>query len=279
MTARSYLFVPADRPERFDKALASGAHAVIVDLEDAVTPERKDQARAALREWLANTRSRVYVRINPAGTPWHDEDCTVLSSEAVRGVMLPKAQDAGVMAGVAARLRPQQDLIPLVESVAGWFEADALAQADKVKRLAFGSFDFMSDSGIQGDGQELDAVRTQLVLISRRRGLEAPIDGVSAAIDDAAQLEQDVRRSRRHGFAAKLCIHPKQVALVHAGFAPRPEEVAWARRVTEALASGPLGAIAVDGKLVDRPVALLARSILREAAELPGGDAGARPPG
>lgn len=267
MPARSYLFVPADRPERYEKALATGAHAVIIDLEDAVTPERKSEARAALREWLARTSSPVYVRINPAGTPWHEEDCAVLAYNTVRGVMLPKAEDAAAVATLAGRLAPQQDLIPLIETVAGWFEADALSQIAQVKRLAFGSFDFMSDSGIQGDGPELDPVRTHLVLVSRRRGLLAPIDGVSTAIDDAAQLEIDVRRSRRYGFAAKLCIHPKQVAVVHAGFAPRPEEVAWARRVISALASGPLGAIAVDGKLVDRPVALLAQTIVDEASE------------
>jgi citrate lyase subunit beta / citryl-CoA lyase len=266
MSPRSYLFVPADRPERYEKALATGAHAVIIDLEDAVTPDRKSQARAALSEWLAGTSRAVYVRINPAGTPWHEQDCAVLAHKSVRGVMLPKAENAESVALVAAELTAQQDLIPLIETVAGWFEVDALAQVPRVKRLAFGSFDFMSDSGIQGDGPELDAVRTQLVLVSRRRGLTAPIDGVSTAIDDPVQLESDVRRSRRYGFAAKLCIHPKQVPIVHAGFAPRAEEVAWARRVIDALASGPLGAIAVDGKLVDRPVALMAEAIVQEAS-------------
>ena len=86
------------------------------------------------------------------------------------------------------------------------------------------------------------------------------------AIDDGAQLEADVRRSRRYGFGAKLCIHPRQVAGVHTGFAPTEKEVAWARRVVEALASGTLGAIAVDGKLVDKPIALLAQAILDESA-------------
>jgi citrate lyase subunit beta / citryl-CoA lyase len=264
MQERSYLFVPGDRPERFDKALASGAHAVILDLEDAVTPERKPQARASVREWLTRTDARVWVRVNPADTPWHAEDCALLELPAVRGLMLPKAQDAAELARLAGTLRRNQSIIPLVESVAGWFEALPLARAPRVHRLAFGSFDFMSDSGIQGDGEELDAVRTQLVLVSRLAGLPSPIDGVSVAIDDAQQLEADVRRSRRYGFGAKLCIHPKQVAGVHSGFAPTEKEIAWARRVLAALASGPLGAIAVDGKLVDKPVALLAQNIVDE---------------
>jgi citrate lyase subunit beta/citryl-CoA lyase len=263
---RSYLFVPGDRPERFDKALATGAHVVILDLEDAVTPERKVQAREAIAQWLAQASARVLVRVNPEGTPWHDDDCALLAECAqLAGVMVPKAEDPTSITRLARHLGDGQELIPLIESVAGHFEAAALARIPRVGRLAFGSFDFMADSGIQSDGEELDAVRTNLVLVSRHANLRPPIDGVSLAIDDAAQLEADVRRSRRFGMGAKLCIHPKQVAIVHAGFAPKPEEVAWARRVTEALASGPLGAIAVDGKLVDRPIALRAEAILAEA--------------
>jgi citrate lyase subunit beta/citryl-CoA lyase len=262
---RSYLFVPGDRPERFDKALATGAHAVILDLEDAVLPERKEQARAAIAQWLAQASARVFVRINPAGTPWHDEDCALFESPALRGVMLPKAEDATQLARLARHLGDGQEIIPLVESVAGHFEAQALARVPRVSRLAFGSIDFMADSGIQGDGEELDAVRVHLVLVSRHAGLPAPIDGVSVAIDDAPQLERDVRRSRRLGMGAKLCIHPKQVPVVHAGFAPTAQEVDWARRVLAALANGSVGAIAVDGKLVDKPVALRAEAILAEA--------------
>lgn len=266
MLARSYLFVPGDRPERFDKALAAGAHAVILDLEDAVIPERKPQARAQMAAWLAAASAPVFVRVNPAGTPWHEEDCALLASPAVRGVMVPKAEDPAGLRQLAQRLRPQQDLLPLVETVAGHFAAEALASVPRVSRLAFGSFDFMADSGIEGDGQELDAVRTHLVLASRRAGVQPPVDGVSLAIDDAAQLAHDVGRARRFGMGAKLCIHPRQVALVNAGYAPTPQEIAWARKVLDALASGPLGAIAVDGKLVDRPVALRAEAILQQAA-------------
>ena len=265
MQERSYLFVPGDRPERFDKALASGAHAVILDLEDAVQPERKPQAREAVRTWLAQASRPVWVRINPSDTEWYAQDCSLLASPAVRGVMLPKAQDVPSLQGLTAQLRAGQHVIALVESVAGWFEALALARVPGVLRLAFGSVDFMSDSGIQGEGDEMNSVRTQLVLVSRLAGIQAPIDGVSVAIDDAAQLESDVRRSRRFGFGAKLCIHPKQVAGVHTGFAPTAAEVDWAKRVVEALAAGPLGAITVDGKMVDKPIALLAQAILAEA--------------
>ena len=128
--------------------------------------------------------------------------------------------------------------------------------------LAFGSVDFCADSGIRGDGEELFAVRTHLVLHSRLAGIAAPLDGVSLALDDTAQLEADVARARRFGFGGKLCIHPRQVAAVNAGFAPSPAEVDWARRVVAAVASQGLGALRVDGKLVDKPVLLLAESVL-----------------
>ena len=264
MINRSYLFVPGDRRERFDKAVASSAHAVILDLEDAVTPAHKLTARAAMREWLVQTEARVWLRVNPAATPWHADDCALLELAAVCGVMVPKAQDASALACLADALRPDQSIIPLIESVAGWYNALALAKAPQVHRLAFGSMDFMVDSGIQGDGEELDAVRTQLVLVSRLAGVLSPIDGVSLAIDNAQQLEADVRRSRRYGFGAKLCIHPKQIAVVHGGFTATPHEIDWAHRVLNALASGSLGAITIDGKLVDKPIAMQAQAILDE---------------
>lgn len=271
MPDRSYLFVPGDRPERFDKALASGAHAVILDLEDAVLPERKPEAREAIRHWLNTTSGApVWLRVNPEGTPWHDQDLGLLSAPRVRGLMLPKAQDAAALQALATRLQAGQQLIPLVETVAGWFEAEALARCPKVLRLAFGSVDFMADSGIQGEGEEMDAVRTPLVLISRRADIQAPIDGVSLAIDDAPQLSKDTARSKRFGFGAKLCIHPKQVVVVNQDFLPSPQQIAWAHRVVQALASGPAGAVTVDGKLVDRPVEILAQAILAESPP-PGG--------
>jgi len=264
MTHRSYLFVPGDRPERFDKAVASGAHVTIIDLEDAVLPERKPQARAALLAWLEGTEHKVMVRINPFGTPWYDEDCRVLALPAVTGVMVPKAEDAAQLATLAQSLREGQALVPLVESVAGHFAAAQLARVPRVSRLAFGSFDFMSDAGIRGDAEELDAVRTNLVLVSRHAGIAAPVDGVTLSTDDVPQIERDVARSRRYGMGGKLCIHPRQVPVVNTGFAPSAKEVEWAHRVVAALAQGQLGAVAVDGKLVDKPIESMARAILEE---------------
>ncbi|MEO6319179.1 MAG: aldolase/citrate lyase family protein [Polaromonas sp.] len=138
-----------------------------------------------------------------------------------------------------------------------------LARAPRVQRLVFGSIDLQLDLGISGDGEELLLFRSQLVLASR---LAPPVDGVSTAIGDTDQLQADTRRARRLGFGAKLCIHPKQVDAVNAGFSPMAEEIAWARRVRDAAAQAGGAAVAVDGKMIDRPVILRAEALLRQAA-------------
>jgi citrate lyase subunit beta/citryl-CoA lyase len=136
-----------------------------------------------------------------------------------------------------------------------------------VQRLVFGSIDFQLDLGMR-DAQEDELLyfRSQIVLASRLAGLVSPIDGVSTAIDHAEALHTDVQRASRLGFGGKLCIHPKQVAGVHRGFAPSAEELAWARRVLAASAAAGGAAIAVDGKMVDKPVLLRAERLVAEAA-------------
>jgi citrate lyase subunit beta/citryl-CoA lyase len=266
MSARCYLFVPADRPERFEKALAAGADEVIIDLEDAVAAPAKDAARAALAGWLSNGERRVTLRINATDTPWFAQDLQLCALPGVSGVMLPKAERAEDLARVAAVAR-ERALLPLIESAAGFDQLRAVAGAPGVRRLAFGSIDFQLDLGIDGEGEELLFFRSQLVLASRLANLEAPIDGVSTAIDDGERLEQEATRARRLGFGAKLCIHPRQVAVVQRSFAASEQQIAWARRVIEAFERAQGAAVAVEGTMVDRPVMLRARALLRQAGE------------
>jgi len=156
-------------------------------------------------------------------------------------------------------------LLPLVESAAGLAGLPALAAAPGVLRLAFGSIDLQVDLGLKDATEdELLPFRLQLVLASRLAGIGAPLDGVSTAIDDEARLVQDVQRARRLGFAGKLCIHPRQVAVVNQGLAPSAAELDWARRVLAAAGSAGGAAVAVDGKMVDKPVLLRAEALLRE---------------
>jgi citrate lyase subunit beta / citryl-CoA lyase len=276
--ARTFLFVPADRPERHARALASGAGAVIVDLEDAVAPERK----AAAREQLAGShaalsaaeRSRLFVRINPSGTAWHDEDrafVAQLSRQGLAGVVLPKAERAEELASLAAAVGPQAAIVPLIESAAGLDGLAALAAAPQVLRLAFGHLDFQADLGLacESDEAELVPVRLGLVLASRRAGLAAPIDGVSPDWRDRERLLLDCARARRSGFGAKLCIHPEQVAPVHAALGPSADQLAWARRVNDALQAAGGGVISLDGRMVDAPVLRLAQRLLAQEDAIP----------
>jgi citrate lyase subunit beta / citryl-CoA lyase len=266
LPARSYLFVPATRPERFAKALESGAHAVIVDLEDAVPPADKDRARKALTEWLSPARP-VLVRINAAGTPGFEADLALCARPGIAGIVLPKAENADDIERVVRASGGRVPVLPLVETALGLWCARALGEAPGVARLLFGSIDFQLDLGVRDDA--LLAYRAQIVLASRVAGIAAPVDGVTTAIDDADTLRRDAERARELGFGGKLCIHPKQVAVVNATFRPTEGEIAWAQRVVAADAAAQGAAVAVDGKMVDRPVLSQARAILAEAEHLP----------
>jgi citrate lyase subunit beta/citryl-CoA lyase len=261
---RSFLFVPADRPERYAKAFACRPDAVIIDLEDAVAVPAKGAAREALRSWLGASPSPVFVRVNGIESEWFADDVALCAHAAVQGEMLPKAERAADVADVVAA-SPGKRVIPLVETARGMDSARELAAAPGVERLAFGSIDFKVDLAIDGDADELLAFRSHLVLASRLGGCASPIDGVSTAIDDDRLLASDTDHARRLGFGAKLCIHPRQVAIVNRAFTPGAESVAWARRVIAAIEQSGAGAVAVDGKMVDRPVLLQAQRILAQA--------------
>ena len=260
MLARSWLFVPGNRPERFDKACAAGADVVIVDLEDAVAPADKAQAREAVRTWLSASKA-VVLRINAADTAWFEDDLAIVALPGVMGVMLPKAEAAAPLAELHRRA-PQARLVPLVETALGLWNAREVAGAPGVERIAFGSVDFQLDLGINGEGEELLLARSQLVLASRVAGRLPPIDGVTVALDDPDVLAEDVARARRLGFAGKLCIHPRQVAGVNAGFMPPPAEIAWAREVIRAADAAGGNAVRIDGKMIDRPIIERARGVL-----------------
>ncbi len=270
-TARSFLFVPANRPERFAKALGSGADAVIIDLEDAVAPEAKAPARTqlaeAFRRMTTGERARVVVRMNAASSTWFADDLAHLSTLTPMGltaVMVPKAENTTVLAQVAQSLGPGCALLPQLETLAGLDAVNELARAPQVVRLVFGNIDFQADLGLSCDAQEaeLQPVRLALVMASRRAGLVAPVDGVTLATQDEAQLQLDVARSRRGGFSAKLCIHPAQVTGINAAFTPSASELIWAQRVVEGFEASAGGVFRLDARMIDAPVVLLARRTL-----------------
>lgn len=267
--ARSYLFVPGNRPDRFDKALLSAADVVVIDLEDAVGISAKAEARRLVGEWAAQRDAqvldRIALRVNGTSSPWLAEDLVVLRASRIRTVMLPKAEHAQDVARVSDAC-PDARLLPLVESALGLEHCGQVAAAPGVCRLAFGTIDFAVDLDldIDDDPQPLAQAAARIVLASRLAGLAAPIAGVTPQLQDEARLAADWSWFLRRGYGAKLCIHPRQVDPVHAALAPDVASLEWARRVVAADSDGQ-GAVSVDGRMVDRPVVLQARRVLRRA--------------
>ena len=261
---RSYLFVPASRPERIGKALRSGAHAVIVDLEDAVAPQGKDAARRALADALIPD-SPVLLRINPAGSEFFPLDLALCARPGVGGILLAKAESADEIHMLAQHCPPGVPILPLIETARGMDNARAIAHCPGVQRLAFGALDFQLDMGIESGEMELACFRSHLVMVSRLAGIQPPIDGVTAQLDDEEMLRADTLRARRAGFGGKLCIHPRQIAVVNRCFLPTAEEVAWATKVVAAAGSAGGNAAALEGEMIDRPVLLKARRILGQS--------------
>lgn len=265
---RSYLFVPGHRPERFAKALAAGADVVIIDLEDAVAPQDKDSARSAVSNWL-NADTPVVLRINGADTVWFERDLELLSLPGVAAVMLPKAESAAQIASVRARLRSDElgmPVLPMIESALGLHRLPELAGSQGVERLVLGAIDLQVDLGLRdATDDDLLPFMLDIVVASRVAGIGRPVDGVSTAIGDDDGLAADVRRTRRLGFGGKLCIHPRQVALVNQGLSPSADEIAWANEVMAAAARSAGAVVAMGGKMIDKPVILRAEAILAEA--------------
>ncbi|MCY1429666.1 Citrate lyase subunit beta-like protein [compost metagenome] len=266
---RSALFVPGSRPERFAKALLVGADIVIVDFEDAVEASLKAQAREHLAAFLGeNPEARVWVRINGADHPEHAADLALCRElPGVAGVMLAKAESAEQVRYVATCGKP---VWPLIESARGVLALPEIAACAGVQRLTYGALDLGLDLGLSAGSAAaeamLDQLRFAMLLHSRVNGLLPPLESVFPAFNDDPGLTAHIQRARDMGFAGALCIHPRQVAVVHAALLPSAEELDWARRVVEGAAAG-VAAFQVDGALVDGPVIERARRLLQRAGE------------
>lgn len=261
---RTALFVPATHPERIDKALASGADEVIVDLEDAVAPDRKEEARQNLNRWLESAEANVLVRVNAVGQPGHADDVALCRrSGRVGGVVLPKAESGRDIAGL--RLTGKR-IWPIIETATGLATLADIAAADGVERLIAGFLDLSLDMGWNygspGAETMLDQVRYALVLQSRLCGLAQPVDGVFPDIADTDGLSRTATKIRDAGFAGMLAIHPKQIGVIHAVMQPSLADIAWAERIVAAAADGHRGAFMLDGAMIDAPVIAKAERIL-----------------
>ena len=260
---RSVLFVPASRPDRCAKAMASGADAVCIDLEDAVSSNEKDRARVALMNMLARldatAATRVLIRINGLGTPWHAEDMRMLRSvpDGI-WVMLPKA-DEPELAIVSPSL--QRPIAALVETPAALENAYKIAAFQGVRALALGGVDLSLAMGAELSWAPFLYARSRIVAAAATANIFC-IDTPSLVMDDPESLRHETQRIRTLGMDTKMAIHPAQLAPIHEAFVPTEDEVTLAHEVLAAFAHTDGGAVQVRGMMVDVPVAERARRIL-----------------
>jgi len=268
----NFLFVPGTRPDRFLKALDSGADTVVLDLEDAVAEEEKVNARNAIRAaWPSFTeeqKQRLAIRSNSPGSKFYSADLILAQELSVTCLVIPKSESLDQMNGAAAIL-PDTAIVPMIESAIGLSKINEIANSNQVLRLALGNLDLQADLGMVCDQEEtqLQTARFQIVLASRLARIASPIDGVTTSTDDVGRITDDAQRAKSMGFGGKLCIHPKQVPIVKATFMPTADEITWANRVIEADTASKGATVKLDGRMIDRPAVLLARRTLAIAGK------------
>jgi citrate lyase subunit beta/citryl-CoA lyase len=272
---RSILFVPGTRADRFSKAMAAGADAVVFDLEDGVEAARKEEARRLVGEWLATgpaSPSARFVRVNSARSAWIDADLAWLAGVArhIDAVVVPKTESPRDVERVAV-VAPSHRVIPLLETARGIVGAAAIAAANAdIPALLFGAEDLTAELGIPRTlgGDEILLARSQVVLAAATIGADA-IDAVFVDLASPDRLREDAVRARALGFRGKMAIHPDQIAVINDVFSPSPDEIAAAQRVIDADAAARAkgeGAFRLDDRMVDAPIVARARRVLALAS-------------
>jgi len=265
---RSLLFAPGGDERKLLRAAASGADAIIADLEDSVAAAGKADAREITRRVLAEPSSRGarLVRVNGADTSHHADDVALVADLRPDAVVVPKATPDAVDALAETGL----PVLAIVETAVGVRLAFETASRPHVFALLIGAVDLGAELGLEPrpDGLEIQYVRSKLVVDSAAAGIRSPFDVVHVKIDDPDGLAEQARLARALGLRGKACIHPSQVAIVNAVFTPPAAEVEWARRVLDAAAAaadGGRGAVGLDGAMVDAAVVLRAQRIIGES--------------
>lgn len=272
LSLRCLLFVPGNRPERYIKALASGVDAVCVDLEDAVGPEQKDQARASALAGLAEHQGvgSLGLRINPPNSRAGQEDLNALAESRVQPafILVPKFESADMLQAVVGACGERcPPLIPLVETTRGLVDLGyELDTRLPVAAVMFGGYDYSVDVGCEFAWEPLLFARSRLLTIARAHGLDA-IDVPYIDLRNEAGLRAETERVRALGFTAKAAVHPAQVAAIQELFTPSVEKLAHARAVIEAAEASAGDAVQLDGQLIDAPVIDAARRMLARAPQ------------
>ncbi len=290
MTPRSWLFVPGDSDNKLDKAGGAGADAIIIDLEDSVAPANKPEAREKAREWLIVHRQQLvadrnfsrWVRINALDTPFWRDDLIAVMHGAPAGIMLPKALGPAAVTQLAAELYELEQrngvptgttkILPLVSETAKaalGIPSYIDASLPRLAGLTWGAEDLSAAIGASrkrdAEGRWTDTfrfVRTQTLLTAHARGVMA-IDTLYADFSDLAGLKHAAEESRADGFSGMLAIHPSQVPIINAAFAPSEAELDDARAIVAAFAANPnAGTLQLGGRMIDQPHLTLARRLL-----------------
>ena len=264
---RSLLFAPGSDERKLRRALKTGADAVIADLEDAVAPARKDEARALVARVFGDEGSAAaaMVRVNGTDSPHFERDLELVQNLPLQAIVLPKATPESVDA-----LGPDgPPVIAIVETAQGLRLAYETASHPRVEALVLGAVDLGLELGLESrpDGQEVLFARSKLVMDSAAAGIRGPFDIVHVDVRDEEGLEAESRLARSLGFRGKVCIHPAQVDIVNAVFAPGEDELARARRIVESYTQGIAegrGAVALDGEMIDLPVFERARLLIAD---------------
>jgi (S)-citramalyl-CoA lyase len=273
---RSMLFVPALRPDRFSKAIATGTDIVIVDWEDAVVPERKAEARELTGTFFGEPTDRPvlrYLRINSPRLPDGLRDLEALfeMEHLPDGIMIPKVESPEEVRWLTEILQPYRkdiELFPTVETAKGVRAVAEVALASKATTiLGFGAVDLVAETGSDLSWDSLLYTRSQVVLAATEARVEA-LDTVWIEINDQAGLEKESRQARALGFTGKAAIHPSQVTTINAAFSPSVAEVDLARRIVEAAEGDFSGALQVDGKMIDEPVIVAAHRTMARARRI-----------
>ena len=275
VTPRSLLFVPGDRPDRFAKAQASGADALILDLENSVEPARKAEARAAVRDFALG-RADVLVRINPLDSIFVDDDLAALDGLSLGGVVLPKAEGADSVRDVARRL-PGVAILPIAtETPRAVFELGSYAHVtEHLLGLTWGAEDLPAAIGAMtsrlADGNYTPPyeLARSLTLFAAHAAAVAAIETVVPDFRDLDRLKHYAECGRRDGFSGMMAIHPAQVPVINAAFTPSAEEIARAERIVAAFEASPdAGALQLDGRMIDAPHLKAAKRLLAMARAL-----------
>ncbi|MGE3927600.1 MAG: CoA ester lyase [Lautropia sp.] len=277
--ARSMLFVPSTSDRKIDKACASPADAVILDLEDAVAIAEKPAARRLLRDIVGVPRRLpAWVRINAMSTPFCLQDVIATTIPGMAGIILPKAESAEEIRRIDWLMSQVEietglavgsvGLMAIVETSRGLVNVDAIAAASpRLVRLLYGAVDLAADMTIDIDDASGASghARFAIARASAAAGLQAPLDTAFADFANLTELRATSQRAKGLGFGGKSCIHPTQVPVVNEVFAPSAREIAWAERVVAAFAEAEArgqGAVQIDGEMIDYPVVYRAQRIL-----------------